>query len=458
MNRVKCSDILKAVDGILVCGDPETEISGISIDSRKISQGDLFIPIAGERFDGHDFIAPSLLSGAAASLTHKDVPPQENKVIIRVDNTQKALADIARWYRSLFGIPVVAVTGSVGKTSTKDMVASVLAQKFKVLKTQGNFNNEIGLPLTLFNLEKGHSAAVIEMGMSNAGEISRLARIAAPHIAIITNIGVSHIENLGSKENIYRAKMEVLDGMDKNGILILNADDDMLQKADEMTDLKKVYYGIENKADFSADDIRKDGEKGTYFKVKASGKDYSVHIPSPGLHNVYNALAAFAAGMELEIPAEEIIKGISEFSSGKMRLNIFEHKGIKIIDDAYNASPQSMEAALNVLMDISSGRRTIAVMGDMLELGEISSDAHYSVGAFAASKGVDFIAAVGSRSSFIEKGALDSGCRQESIRIFKTNEEVNLFLGNFVKSGDVLLIKGSRGMKMEQITEYIRKL
>ncbi len=465
MIRVKCRDILKAVSGTLVFGDPETEILGISTDSRKISRGDLFIPLQGERFDGHDFVISSLEAGASAALTHKsevlthkDVPLLDDKVMIKVENTQKALAHIAAWYRSLFDIPVVAVTGSVGKTSTKDMVAEVFSQKFNVLKTQGNFNNEIGLPLTLFNLSPEHNAAIIEMGMSNRGEISRLSKIARPKIAIITNIGISHIENLGSRENILKAKMEVLDGMDEKGILILNADDDMLYNCPDMTGHKRIYFGIEKQADYLAFDIKKHGADGTSFRINLGGTIHEVFVPAPGIHNIYNALAAIGAGLELGILPEEIIKGISEFSPGKMRLNIFEHKGIKIIDDAYNASPQSMEAALSVLKDISGDGRTVAVMGDMLELGKHAGEAHMKSGTFAASKEIDFIVAVGKMGSDIVRGAESKGYKAGKARAFKTNEEAGLFLESFLKSGDTVLVKGSRGMKMEQIVEALKKL
>ncbi len=456
MIEINCSDIAKACGGKLISGTSTERILNICIDSRKVACGDLFIPIKGERFDGHDFLVPSLQAGAVAALTQQDVPAIEGKAIIRVDDTQKALKDIAAWYRGLFDIPLVGITGSVGKTSTKDMIASVLAEKYSVLKTQGNFNNEIGLPLTLFNLDKSHEAAVIEMGMSNLGEISRLTAIAKPHIAVITNIGMSHIENLGSRENILKAKLEILEGLDSNGLVVLNSDDGFLAGVAKNLAFRTKMYGIENEADYRAYNVKNQGENGTDFTVKIGEIEYNVHIPVPGIHNVYNALAAMAAGVELGIPVESIIQGIAKFSSGNMRLNIITHNGIKIINDAYNASPNSMEAAINVLKDVAAGGRSAAVLGDMLELGDWAPEAHRGVGIFAAAKAVSCLVAVGQNARYIAQGARESGMPEAQIHSFDSNEEAIRYLRTWLQSGDVVLVKGSRGMKMEQIVEELK--
>ena len=297
----------------------------------------------------------------------------------------------------------------MGKTSTKDMVASVLQRGFRVHKTQGNFNNEIGVPLTVFGLDPSHEACVVEMGMSGFGEISRLTSIVKPDIAIITNIGLSHVEKLGSKNNILKAKMEILEGLNKRGLVILNGDDSLLLGLKGLLSYRTVFYGLEEGMDYRGYNVESLGEQGSTFDINIGNREYNIKIPVPGLHNIYNALAGIAAGIELGIPPEEIIKGIEEFVPGKMRLNIINHKGLKIINDVYNASPQSMEAAINVLKEISAGSRTIAVLGDMLELGEISEKAHFDVGKYAVSNGIDYVVAVGEYGDNTAGGAIDAG-------------------------------------------------
>ena len=454
MQALKCSEIINAVGGTLLSGNRETEITGVSTDSRTISAGNLFIPIEGEHFDGHDFIGQAFERGAAACLTHKKGIPDVDGTVIKVSDTLRALGDLASYYRKKFNLPVVGITGSVGKTSTKDMVAAVLSQQYRVLKTEGNFNNEIGLPLTMFNLDKTHECAVIEMGMSGFGEISRLSRISLPDIAIITNIGLSHIEKLGSRQNILKAKMEILEGLSKNGVVILNVDDQLLSGMRNLLPYKTIFYGLEDDADYQAFDVKTAGELGTYFKIELNNKTYEVHIPVPGIHNVHNALAAIAAGIELKVPVEKIIKGIGEFTPGKMRLNILQFNGIKIINDTYNASPQSMEAALDVLKDIA-GNRKIAVLGDMLEMGSWADKAHKDVGKFAFESGVDVLISVGDNGRNIAKGAVESGMNPENVHICSNNMEIVNLLEGFLANGDVVLVKGSRGMKMEEIVERL---
>ncbi|HHV98112.1 MAG TPA: UDP-N-acetylmuramoyl-tripeptide--D-alanyl-D-alanine ligase [Clostridiaceae bacterium] len=454
MQTLKCSEIMDAVGGTFLSGNSETVITGVSTDSRTISAGNLFIPIAGARFDGHDFIGQAFERGAAACLTHKEDIPDVSGTVIKVSDTLRALGDLASFYRKKFNIPVVGITGSVGKTSTKEMVAAVLSQQYRVMKTEGNFNNEIGLPLTMFSLDKSHQCAVIEMGMSGFGEISRLSRISQPDIAIITNIGLSHIEKLGSRQNILKAKMEILDGLSRNGVVILNGDDQLLSGMRNLLPYKTIFYGLEDDADYQAFDIKTAGEQGTYFKIEINNKTYEVHIPVPGIHNVHNALAAIAAGIELKVPVEKIIKGIGEYTPAKMRLNILSFNGIKIINDTYNASPQSMEAALGVLKDIE-GNRKIAVLGDMLEMGSWADKAHKDVGKFAFESGVELLITVGENGRNIARGALDSGMNPEKVHQCETNEEIVNLLEGLMTNGDVILVKGSRGMKMEEIVERL---
>jgi UDP-N-acetylmuramoyl-tripeptide--D-alanyl-D-alanine ligase len=455
MQIMTCREILDATGGSLLAGNHDLKINNISTDSRKISEGDLFIPLIGDRFDGHDYINSSLEAGAAAVLTSKAIDPVENRTIIKVDDTLKALGQVAAYYRKRFDIPFVGITGSVGKTSTKDMIASVLSQGFKILKTEGNFNNEIGLPLTVFNLSNEHEAAVIEMGMSGFSEISRLTAIVKPKVAVITNIGVSHIEKLGSRQNILKAKLEILEGLDENGLVVLNGDDNLLYGVKDLLKFRTVFYGMEEGLNYQAYNIRTIGEQGIYFDFSTGNKDYCIHIPVPGVHNVYNAMAAIAVGLELGMSMEMIIRGISEFTPSKMRMNIVTCNGVKIINDAYNASPQSMEAAINVLKDIAGNNRTIAVLGDMLEMGDWAYKSHIGVGKYAAAKNIDYVFTVGENAANIAKGAIEAGSPENNVSAFKNNEEVVECLKNLIKEGDVILVKGSRGMKMEQIVEQL---
>lgn len=455
METLKCIEIVEAVKGKLLSGNDKTIFNDISTDSRKVKEGDLFVPLKGDRFDGHDYVEQSLEKGAVGALVEKDIKLDSEKVIIKVDDTLKALRLIATFYRSKFKIPFVGITGSVGKTSTKEMVASVLSKGFNVLKNQGNFNNEIGVPLTIFRLESSHEAAVVEMGMSGLGEISRLTSIVKPDIAIITNVGVCHIEKLGSKKNILRAKMEILEGLNNNGLVILNGDDNLLFGLKGLLDFKTVFYGFEDGLDYQAYNVKSLGEKGSVFEIEINKKEYEVKIPVPGIHNIYNALASIAAGIEMGISEEKIIQGIEEFSSAKMRLNIIDNNGVKIINDAYNASPQSVEAALTVLQDISSANRTIAVLGDMHELGEMTYDAHFHIGKFAVEQGTDYIIAVGDNAETISKGAISAGIDVNKVLKFKNNEEVSTYLKKNTKKGDIVLVKGSRGMKMEEIVNQL---
>lgn len=450
---MQCAELLKAVNGQLLCGNKNEKFEGITTDSRKVKKGNLFIPLIGDKFDGHDYIEQCIIKGASICLTSKSLPPIENATLAFVNDTSAALRDLAAWYRAKFDIPVVGITGSVGKTSTKDMIGCVLSKQYEVLKTQGNFNNEIGLPLTVFNLNENHEAAILEMGMSGFGEISRLTAVAKPRIAVITNIGVSHIEKLGSQEGILKAKLEILEGLSEGGLLVLNGDDGLLWgKKDELS-VRTVYYGMNNDFDYSAKNYVSLGEEGSTFEIDFEGETHKVFVPVPGIHNVYNALAAIAVGIELEIPIEIVIQGISDYTPGSMRQNIVSHKGIKIINDAYNASPNSMQAALSVLEELAYNTRAIAVLGDMLEMGEMSQQLHYSVGKFAADKKIEYIITVGPYSRNICQAVKDSGNKASRLVSFDTTDEAINYLLGIVKSGDYILVKGSRGMKMEKIAE-----
>lgn len=449
MEKLTLKTIAEWTGGEL-CGD-NLIISDISIDSRQISPETLFIAIKGERFDAHSFISDVQANGAKAVMCHKkvecDIP------VIYVKDTKKALLDLAREYRkSIENLIVVGLTGSVGKTTTKEMTYAVVSQKYNALKTEGNLNNEIGLPRTLLRLNSENQAAVIEMGMSGFGEISRLTKTTLPDIGIITNIGVSHIEHLGSRDGILKAKLEILDGMKKGSPLIINGDNDKLITV-KNDDYKIIYFGIENEnSDVRALDISEDGQN-TSFTVSFSGKTQSVTIPTVGIHNVYDALSAFAVGLELEIEPENIALALSKYEPSGMRQRIREINGVKIIEDCYNASPDSQRAALNALKAIKAERK-IAVLGDMLELGDYSKQAHCDIGKYVAEMQIDMLFTFGEESKSITETAQKFG-----VDAFAFTDKTVLFnaLKGEINKGDAVLFKASRGMKLEEVIEMLYK-
>ena len=334
MQTLTIDEILTATGGKLLSGSVEGKINGISTNSREIHEGELFIPLVGDKFDGHEFIKAAFELGAAAVLTQKDTELFIDKTIIRVEDTKKALGDIARYYKEKHNVPTVAVTGSVGKTTTKDMLYSVVAQKYNTLKTLANYNNDIGLPWTIFRLEKEHEAAVLEMGMNHFGEIDYLASIGKPDIAVITNIGESHIENLGSREGIFKAKMEITNRFTSGNTLIVNGDDDFLSTVKGDKEYKVIYYGIKNPDnDVYAENIKNKGLGGITFDAFVDGKKYEMELSVPGVHNVYNALAAICVGREFGIDMDKISEGIKSFEPTAQRLEVEEAGGVTIIND-----------------------------------------------------------------------------------------------------------------------------
>ena len=456
MEVLSCREILDVTQGIRIFGTDDIKFTGISTDSRNVNKGDLFVPLVGERYDGHHFISDAFKSGAVGALTQNESSKADRGVLIQVKSTLKALGELSAYYRNKFNLPIIAVTGSVGKTGTKDMIAAALSGKKNVLKTPGNYNNEIGLPLTIFGLGKFHEAAVVEMGMSGFNEISRLSKIARPNIAVITNIGMSHIEKLGSKENILKAKLEILEGMNtETDLLLLNGDDELLAGLKDKMRIRTLYYGINGDYDYRAYNIEAN-EAYTDFSITIRKKEYRVRVPAPGIHNVHNAIAAIAVADELKLDMKAITEGLLQYNPGSMRLNIIEQNGIKVINDAYNACPDSMKAALDVMSKIK-GQRRIAVLGDMLEMGDWADAAHESVGRLAFDSGADCIVTVGEKSRILAQSAILEGMDIRNVHLFSDNKKAADFLVNFIKSGDIILVKGSRGMKMEYIAERILK-
>lgn len=461
MVALRCDEIVKAVSGRLISGDLNTIIQNVCTDSRKIEQHSLFVPIVGANFDGHDFVDASVEAGANATLIEKGKIEQASKaiennaVVIEVDDTIRALGAIAKYYRNKFDILVTGITGSVGKTTTKEMISCVMEQQYQVLKTAGNFNNEIGLPITLFRLEPKHEAAVIEMGMSNLGEIDRLTRIATPQMAVITNVGASHIESLGSRENILRAKLEILNGMDDDGVAIINIDDNLLAGAVPFLNKKVVTFGFDESADIMATNARIFDNREVRFDLKYLGQSYEIIVPTLGLHNVYNALAAVAVGIEANISIDKIIAGIANYKMQGFRLNVVEHNGVTVIKDFYNASPQSMKSSLDVLRDYDTNGKQIALLGDMYELGEWTVKSHQDVGRWAAETNVDYLICVGKYADYIAEGALKAGLEAQKIMCVETNDEAANCLKAVMKLHDVVLIKASRAGKLEEVYERV---
>ncbi|MBR1384551.1 MAG: UDP-N-acetylmuramoyl-tripeptide--D-alanyl-D-alanine ligase [Ruminococcus sp.] len=451
MEKMSLAEIVSAVDGSF--GYPaDALVESVSTDTRKIKENSVFIALSGANFDGHDFAAKAMELGALAVITERYV---EGAKCIIVDSTGKALSDLAHYYRCKFDIPLVGITGSVGKTTTKDMIACVLARKYKTLKTSGNHNNEIGMPQTLLELDSSYEAAVIEMGMNHSGEMSRLSMCSAPNLCVITNIGVSHIENLGSQENILKAKLEILDGASPDAPLILCRDDKMLASVEIRGSREVMYYSVKKKdSDVYASDIAvKDGA--VSFDIKFRGNTYPAKINLLGEHNVKNALAAFCVGVKLGIEPEECIKGIADFKPEGLRQNIGVRNGITLVIDCYNAAPDSMRAALSVLsqIEVPEGGKRICVLADMLELGKNSKTYHRQVGEYVPSSKADLLLCFGENSRSYIDGAVKKGMSADKCFHFDSREELADFLLSAVNKGDAVLFKGSRGMKLEEVVE-----
>ena len=422
---------------------------GANNDTRKLQAGELFVALKGAR-DGHDFIPTALEKGAAAVLcTHTD----GDYPAIVVEDTCAALGDIARNERQRLGMKVVAVTGSVGKSTTKEMIATVLAGTYKVAKTPVNHNNHIGMPMAILAMPEDTQVAVLEMGMNHFREIAYLTGIGKPDVAVIINIGTMHIEHLGSQEGILQAKLEIREGMSSDGTLILNGDDRLLWNQNLVTDIRRVYFGANNEGATVLGCNVEEKDNRLYFTVKSGEKTFSVELPLSGLHYVSDALAAISVGLEMGVSPADIQARLASFENMEGRQTIYEAKGFTIINDSYNAGPESMAAALNVLGS-KPGRR-IAVLGDMLELGVNAQAEHYRVGRIAAEK-ADYLFAFGPTSARMLNGALTGGMEGKA-RAFTDRERLIQILKLTARPGDVLLFKGSRGMRMELILEAFLK-
>lgn len=443
------NEIANVVGGKL-SGDGNVVVTGVSTDTRTIEKGCLYVAVKGERFDGNDFIADAAAKGAAAAISDRADDPGCGIPIITVDDSRTAQLRLARYHREKFAVKLCGVTGSVGKTSTKDMIYAVISASFDTLKTEGNFNNDIGLPRTLFRLNENYGAAVIEMGMSDLGEISVLSQAAAPDCAVITNIGYCHIENLKTRENILKAKLEILDGARTDAALILCGDDEYLRTVD-IPGRRIIRYGFGADCDVRAEEIEHlpDGEK---FTLVAGNERYSAELPISGEHHILNALAAFCVGREFGMSAENIVPAFMNYEASGMRQKTEQCGGVTLILDCYNASPTSMKTSLSVLKSRNPEGRRIAVLGDMLELGAMSKELHAMVAEYVMDS-ADVCFLYGAEMAACAEKLLQSG-----FEVYHDTDKERLSekLKGFIRDGDVLLFKGSRGMKMEEIAQKIR--
>ena len=459
METITLSQLLEAVNGKLLGGNQnlDTPILRVDTDSRTIHPGALFIPLVGERFDGHAYINAALEGGAIGCLTARERESyREDKFYVKVGNTQRALRDLAAWYKGRFHIPFVAVTGSVGKTTAKDMLAAVLGVKYKVLKTEGNFNNNIGLPLTLLRLDSSHQVGVVEMGMDKFGEIDYLGGIVKPEVGVITTIGDAHIERLGSRENIFKAKCELLPHIKQDGLLVLNGDDPMLATLRGHTPVEAVFCGQGEGLEYRAQILGGDGVSHIQCRLTTPKMDREVRIPALGEHMVYPTLIAAAVAEHFGLTPDEIEQGIRQFVPTRMRMNILRRgNGIIILDDTYNANPQSMRAAISALADTHSSWK-VAILGDMFELGPYAPALHAGVGDYLGKRGINCLVAVGKLSQNMAQGARDAGV--PTVYFCPDKEAAKAVLPQVVRPDSTILVKASRGMALEELTAQLLTL
>lgn len=450
MRNITIGDILKmtgAKAGFEI--DENARVCNISNDSRDIKEDTIYAAIVGERLDGHDFARAALENGAIAAIVEKRVTEKD----ILVKDTRRALKDIAMGYRSRFDIPFLAVTGSSGKTTTKDMLYFAVSESRKTLRNLGNLNSEIGLPMTVFNLDESHECAVLEMGMYVQGEIDYLAEIVKPHFAIITNVGVAHIQSAGSRENILKAKMEIANYMTQSDVLLINGDNDMLQTVDTGAIKPSVYkYGLEEHNDIRLISYETT-ESGMKIRADILGKITEYEIPTLGIHNIYNSLSVMGLCSLMGLDMKKSAEGIRKYQPSKYRMEIKSVSGKTLIEDFYNANPDSLRASIETFRQMQ-GERKVAVLADMLELGEISEKEHMNAG-IQASEIFDVIICIGSDAKYIGKGAIENGFDKGRVYFFANNEEAVSEINSILRPGDAVLMKGSRGMKLEEVAESI---
>lgn len=455
MKNLTLENITKACQGTYY-GDESLfcqEVEGVVIDSRKVKPGYLFVAIDGVKVNAHKFIPDTVKAGALCVVSHEDLGETDFPYIL-VESTGQALLDIAKLYRDSFDIKVVGITGSAGKTSTKEMIASVVSQKYSVHKTLGNFNNEWGLPITIFGLEEGHQVAILEMGVNHFGEMRRLSSVASPDICVITNIGVAHLEFFKTREGIYREKTQMIQDMKSGGKIILNGDDDLLSQTAPIKGASPIFFGMGEENTFRAGHMRPLGLKGTACTIYLPEDiSFDCIVPLPGIHMVSNALAGAAVGYALGLTPEEIKAGIEGLPSIPGRNNIIKTERLMILDDCYNANPVSMKASIDVL-DMALGRK-VAILGDMGELGDNTGELHREVGAYAAEKGIDLVCGIGKISKELVNGAENRSDATQGVW-FESKADFLAAMGEIIKEGDNVLVKASHGMQFTEIVEALQ--
>lgn len=457
-------EIAELTGGELVDGPADAIVTSVAIDSREVEPGGLFVAFAGEAADGHAFLSDALGRGARVALVSRDVDPvgvgdgHRRLAIVKVEDATAALQVLAAHHRDHLTCPVVAITGSSGKTTTKDLLRSVLAKRFEVVATEGNRNNELGVPLTLMSAGPKTGAVVVEMGMRGPGQILRLCEIARPDAGLVTNVGQTHIELLGSEQAIASAKGELVRCVPAEGQVFLNGDDAWARKMAETARAPVTFYGTGEDADIRAEEIVTDEEGRPSFTLATAEERQLVSLAIPGRHNAYNAAAAAAVGLYLGLTFEEIAEGLAEARSSSMRMEVFESaSGVTVINDAYNANPAAMRAALRTLSDFSTDSRRVAVLGDMAELGSLTDRAHFELGEYVASLGLDVLVTVGERAKRIAQGARAEGFSVEAIHTFASAEDAADSLEAMLRGGDVVLVKASRVIGLESVVEGITK-
>lgn len=455
MKNMTLEKMTKAINAELYAADADInqEITSISIDSRAIKKGGLFIATRGERVDGHEFISEVIQNGAFAVLCEKK-PLEESIPYILVEDSLEALLKLSEYYRNQLNVKIVAITGSVGKTTTKEFMASVLSRKYKVLKTKGNQNNLIGLPLTIFEIKDTDEIAILEIGINQYGEMERMAKAAAPDVCVMTNIGECHLEFLGSLEGVLEAKTKMLDYMHVDGTLISNGDDRMLLSIPQPRAKNQIHFGLSSGNDVTATDIVDNGLLGTECIVRGKKGDYHLHIPLPGQHMIYNALAAVSTGELYGLSVEEIIEGIEDVTTVGSRSHIITNEKYKIIDDCYNANPVSMRAAIDLLATAKT--RKVAIIGDMGELGTESKTLHENIGIYAKKKNIDLLVFVGKMSKYAAEAAKNIKDEGHS-NILYFSEKENFFeaMEEVLKEGDTILVKASNASGFCEIVKRI---
>ena len=456
MKNMTLEKLALVTGGRLVNGEHENckkEAAGVYLDSRQVQAGDIFIATKGERVDGHSFIFSVLEAGALGIICEKAQDYIDAPYIV-VEDSFEALKKIGEYYRTQLDVKVVGITGSVGKTSTKEFIAGVLAEKYKVLKTQGNFNNEIGVPLTILRIRGEHQVAVLEMGINHFGEMSRLTRMAKPDVCVMTNIGQCHLEFLGSREGILKAKSEIFECSNPEGIAVLNGDDDMLQTVSQVHGKKPVSFGLSGKNEVHASNVRNLGLFGSEFTIHMGEKSFAAKVNLPGEHQIYNALAAASVADYLGLSEEEIVRGIASVKPTAGRSNLIQTKDYVVIDDCYNANPVSMKAAIDLLS--TADTRKVAILGDMFELGEEEVAMHGGIGTYVAEKGIDVLLCAGELSAEMAKQAKEKSTLTKVCH-YKTRELLMADLQAQLVKGDTVLIKASHGMGYQNIVELLTK-